>query len=364
MQGSQFTLLKNPQRIVLSAGHGGGDPGVVFQNYREADETRTLTDLIADNLTNKGLDVYVVPHSLGLTGGISNVNSQFGFGDAWAIEIHRDSAESVNTGSDRAKKTLGVYYGDSQNSKLIGQFIQQTFLREGAHSLSWARPHTVSRHGRLAWIADTNPVSHLFELGFINGSRGNDYFQWLAKLASTAIYESFTGEQYDESPNSIMRPADLLKELTSEYAETDLAGVFNELGIADVPAAHHQHLKEITLAQWILESGWATSKLANEHFNFGGLKWREEMEGFAEKIEYEAHDGRDSYCKFASVGTFITGYWKFLTRSVYEGWTNHTYSPQAFIRFLLYSGYTTGDDYDDKVITLLPSAENLLRDVN
>ena len=74
----------------------------------------------------------------------------------------------------------------------------------------------------------------------------------------------------------------------------------------------YQELKAVTLAQWMLESGRATSKLAKLHYNFGGLKWRREMVPYATRIEYEAHDGVDFYCKFATVENFISGYWAWL----------------------------------------------------
>jgi N-acetylmuramoyl-L-alanine amidase len=46
----------------------------------------------------------------------------------------------------------------------------------------------------------------------------------------------------------------------------------------------HPQLRAVTLAQWMLESGRATSDLAKLHYNFGGLKWRSEMAGHATKI--------------------------------------------------------------------------------
>jgi hypothetical protein len=359
MESSNFSLLRSPETVVIAAGHGGGDPGVVFGRHREADETRKLTDLIAALLKKKDIDVHVVPHALGLRDSIRHVNENFAFGEAWAIEIHRNAADSIVTGSERAKKDLGVYYGNSQESKMIGQFMQQSFLHEGAHSLTWARAHTDSPHGRLGWIADTNPVAHLLELGFINGAHDDDYFKWLAGLSAKGIFEAFTGRTYGATDE--IAATDLLEELVRTYRATDLKAVFDRLGVRDVPVAHFPHLKAVTLAQWILESGWAKSGLATGYMNFGGLKWRDEMEGFAVKQPYEAHDGLDDYCRFESVEAFITGYWKFLTRGVYDGWTDQTFSPQAFIRFLLRSGYTTGDDYDDKVLTLLPEAEKKLR---
>lgn len=63
---------------------------------------------------------------------------------------------------------------------------------------------------------------------------------------------------------------------------------------------------------WILESGWGASILSREHMNYAGMKYRNRMQSYATPIEYEAHDGRDTYCKFASLENFILGFWVFL----------------------------------------------------
>ena len=83
-------------------------------------------------------------------------------------------------------------------------------------------------------------------------------------------------------------------------------------------------LKEITVAQWTFESGYGTSCLATEFLNFAGLKWREEMNGYARPVEYKAHDGIERYCEFGSLAEFIRGYWHFLERPPYSGWRNRT----------------------------------------
>jgi N-acetylmuramoyl-L-alanine amidase len=64
----------------------------------------------------------------------------------------------------------------------------------------------------------------------------------------------------------------------------------------------HPRLRAVTFAQWLLESGRGTSDLAKLHYNFGGLKWRPEMAGYATEIQYDASDGVDQYCKFATLG--------------------------------------------------------------
>ncbi|HLP90039.1 MAG TPA: glucosaminidase domain-containing protein [Nostocaceae cyanobacterium] len=140
----------------------------------------------------------------------------------------------------------------------------------------------------------------------------------------------------------------LIEELAQIYAQTDI---------------QYPSLKAVTLAQWMLESGRGTSRLAVEHFNFGGLKWRNEMTGFATKVMYQASDGTDAYCKFASLEAYITGYWRFLGRSPYKGWESRTNTPEEFISFIapIYSG---DRNYISKIKNLIPEAQDLLNKVS
>jgi N-acetylmuramoyl-L-alanine amidase len=124
----------------------------------------------------------------------------------------------------------------------------------------------------------------------------------------------------------------------------------------------HPNLKEVTLAQWMLESGRATSELATKHFNFGGLKWRSEMSPFATRVSYQAHDGVDDYCKFANIESFIRGYWAFIGRAPYAGWEDHAGSAEDYIRFIG-SKYTPTPGYADRVLELVPESRTLLESV-
>lgn len=119
------------------------------------------------------------------------------------------------------------------------------------------------------------------------------------------------------------------------------------------------NLKAASLAMWILESNWGNSDLAMTHNNFGGIKYRKEMEKYATKIQYKAHDGNGFYCHFENLEDFIDGYWAFLERKPYEGWKNHAQDAESFISYI---GPTWAEDkaYADKVIDLLDVAETLL----
>lgn len=122
------------------------------------------------------------------------------------------------------------------------------------------------------------------------------------------------------------------------------------------------NLKAVVLAQWMLESGRGHSMLAIKHLNFGGLKWRDEMKGFATPVDYtDSVDEGDTYCAFDSVDAFIAGYWRFLGRSPYAGWEAHADNPEAFITFIAAIYCPSNEDYTENVLSLLPEAVALLR---
>ena len=129
--------------------------------------------------------------------------------------------------------------------------------------------------------------------------------------------------------------------------------------VAAIPAPA---LRAVSLAQWVLESGRGTSRLAREHGNFAGLKWRPDMQGIATPVQYAAHDGVDTYCAFSSVEAFIAGYWRFIGRATYQGWQDFAQDPPGYVAFLKSRGYASDPNYASKVLSLLPEAEALLAD--
>lgn len=121
-------------------------------------------------------------------------------------------------------------------------------------------------------------------------------------------------------------------------------------------------LKEITVAQWILETGYGKSDLFKKYKNCGGVKWRGNL-GVEEayEVKYEAHDGLDGYAAFKTFEGFFKYYWNFLERSYYVGWREQAKkSPEAFMRHIVKSGYCPNVGYIDKVLRLIPDAKKLL----
>ncbi len=160
-----------------------------------------------------------------------------------------------------------------------------------------------------------------------------------------AVVRNAKGFDSPDIPGPTKISNDLLSRLVTVYAGENI---------------RHPLLKAVTLAQWLLESGRATSKLATEHYNFGGLKWRPEMAPFATKMRYKAHDGWDDYCKFATLESFVNGYWAFINRSPYTGWEEHAQSAEDYIRFIGPTYAPSNNLYADHVLDLVPEAKILL----
>lgn len=164
----------------------------------------------------------------------------------------------------------------------------------------------------------------------------------------------------------------LLNELKDRYATTDLEALFAQVGIdsSHINPDRQQILKEVNLAQWLLESARGESKLAQTANNFSGLKWRSEMadinpktgKAFATPIEIKVPSEPEltNFCQFEGIEAFIVGYWKFLTRPPYAGLEANTNTPENFLGFLQAKGFSGDPNYVQKVMKLMPEAQTLL----
>jgi hypothetical protein len=68
----------------------------------------------------------------------------------------------------------------------------------------------------------------------------------------------------------------------------------------------YPHLKAVTLAQWLLESGRATSKLAKDHYNFGGLRCGWRTDAFPDAISQSNHQRSSPCCTALTEIEYIT----------------------------------------------------------
>ncbi len=147
-------------RVGLSAGHGAGDAGAVYQGLQEQNLTRSITNRAADILRKHSVGVVVVPDNLDLVQTIQWLNNQ-PVNDL-VVEVH------INSGNGSGVE--GWYYqgGNNQSSNLSSHLANALAAETGLPNRG-IKDETTNRHGRLGFVHDTRDTASLVECGFIDG---------------------------------------------------------------------------------------------------------------------------------------------------------------------------------------------------
>ena len=151
------------KRVILAAGHGGGDNGAIGQGTTEAYETVQITDKVAEILRQAGgIEVVVVPHSLNLGPTIDWINARYrNLTDGLSIEIHK------NSGGGTGSEVWAPSYPDA-TSKANAQKIADALALATGQRNRGVKEAQHNRWGRLGFTDDTRTYALLVEAGFID----------------------------------------------------------------------------------------------------------------------------------------------------------------------------------------------------
>ena len=155
-----------PYSIMLDAGHGGKDPGAVYNGRQEKDDTLALTLAVGEILQGRGIDVlytrttdvYESPYQKALEANEAGAD--------FFVSIHRNSYPTDNTAS--GVETL-VY--DKSGLKL--QMAEN--IDEQLEAIGFVNLGVKERPG-LVVLRRTRMPAVLVEAGFINSNTDNQLF--------------------------------------------------------------------------------------------------------------------------------------------------------------------------------------------
>lgn len=155
-----------PITIMLDAGHGGSDPGAVYNGRQEKDDTLRLTMAIGQILQNRGIDVeytrttdeYISPVARAMEANRAGVD--------YFVSIHRNSYPTPNTVS--GVETL--VYNKEGIKYQMAQEINEQLEAVGFVNLG------VTERPNLAVLRRTRMPAVLVEVGFINSDTDNKLF--------------------------------------------------------------------------------------------------------------------------------------------------------------------------------------------
>jgi hypothetical protein len=122
------------------------------------------------------------------------------------------------------------------------------------------------------------------------------------------------------------------------------------------------------MAQWAMESGWGTSKLAKAANNFGGIK---EWKGgpsvrmpTKETVNGKVINTEADFKKFNDFNHYADEYGKFLSTDRYKNVRGQT-DPAGFANALATSGYATTNprEYSNSIMGVMKSVDRLLPEI-
>lgn len=162
------------RKVIIDAGHGGVEPGAVYEGRKEKDDTLQLAFDLGNALERRGVqaeytrvnDVYDSPYEKAAIGNRSDAD--------FFVSIHRNAMPVPGTASG----IQSLVYTNDGTAGLLGQNINEA-LRE----VGWMDLGVIERPG-LVVLRQTKMPAVLVEAGFIDNPQDNAFFD--QNLAATA----------------------------------------------------------------------------------------------------------------------------------------------------------------------------------
>lgn len=217
-----------PYSIMLDAGHGGRDPGAVYQGRREKDDALRIVLELGEILQNNGIDVeytrttdvYESPYEKAMEANQAGVD--------FFISIHRNSYPTDNVVSGVESLVYDLSGIKLQMAENINEQLETVgFVNRGVK----ARPNLVV-------LKRTKMPAALVELGFINSDTDNqifdDNFEDIAQAIAEAILDTLemdgmieSDSRYRVQVGSFRNPA-YANRVVNELKEQDYPAMIEE----------------------------------------------------------------------------------------------------------------------------------------
>ena len=177
--------------VIIDAGHGGRDPGAVYNGRQEKDDVLDLAMAVGEYLERNGVevsytrtsDIYQSPYEKAQIGNRSEADL--------FLSLHRNAAATPGTGT--GIETL--VYDQSGHKVEIAEAIN-----ENLSALGFANRGITSRPG-LVVLRRTNMPALLVEAGFIDNEKDNELYDEKFDQIAAAIADGILSTLPSASPN-------------------------------------------------------------------------------------------------------------------------------------------------------------------
>lgn len=174
-------------KIAVDAGHGGADPGAVFEGRKEKDDNLRLALAVGELLKNKGIDVIYTRTEDVYQTPFQKATIANEAGADYFVSLHRNSSPTPNQYS--GVETL-VYDDSGIKAEMAGN-INDELEKVGFNNLG------VKERPGLVVLRRTKMPAVLVEAGFINNTEDNrlfdERFDDIAKGIADGILDTLPG---------------------------------------------------------------------------------------------------------------------------------------------------------------------------
>lgn len=224
--GSAYSLIKEifgsvgmegMRTVIIDPGHGGAEPGAIFEGRKEKDDNLRLALMLGDMLENAGVrvlytrttDIAQTPQEKAAIGNRSDAD--------FFISLHRNAMPVPGSGSG----AMTLVYENQGDGALLADNIQKNLVEAGFADLG------IQERPGLAVLNRTRMPAVLIETGFIDNPEDNRFFdQKLTEISQAiadgvlATFQELERPVYYQIQTGAYRNRDLADQMESQlYAQ-------------------------------------------------------------------------------------------------------------------------------------------------
>lgn len=174
------------RKIIISAGHGGNDPGAVANGYTERDLAIEFRELLVKELLLLGVKPLIDDNKNALKQTLEWLTGKYSSKDI-LLDIHWNAASSKARGTEVIVPDNASIFENNFAKNILNVFVSNGFVNRGV------KPESQTARKRLGWMRP--PAENiLIEMGFITNLLDINLYQnlkyKLAKELAFVIYKS------------------------------------------------------------------------------------------------------------------------------------------------------------------------------
>lgn len=181
--------MSETKRVIIDAGHGGSDPGAVFEGRQEKDDALRLALAVGRILENAGVEVMYTRVTDVFDSPLEKAQMANRSGADYLISIHRNAMPIPGTASG----IMSLVYEKGGMAELLGSNINRQLAGVGFEDLG-----VIERPGLILLRRSQMPAV-LVEAGFIDNPQDNERFdesfQEIAQAIADGVLRTLEEEE-------------------------------------------------------------------------------------------------------------------------------------------------------------------------